>query len=151
MSLNPTQPFSLVLSKDVTVPVRPTLSKKSQNVYWALLTPTQNGRKDTGFGVPVAMKGGLPSSATLISQDGSELVLPLEPAPATYIDRETKKSVERKNPAVRHQSKVTLMGEEKQVKVSVSDLGDGRKNVKVTVSGISGGGGNTKTFTTSDL
>lgn len=156
MALNTTQPFELVLSKDVTVPVRPTLAKKRdngvQNTYWALLTPTQNGRKDTGFGVPVSFPGGLPSNVTLISQDGSKIVLPLTPAPATYIDRDTKVEKARKNPAVKHQAVHTLMGVEKKVTVTVSDLGDGRKNVKASITGVSGGGGgSTKTFTASDL
>lgn len=141
MSLNYAQPLNLLVS-GTTIPVRPTVSKKTSNTYFALLTPTAKGRVDTGFGVKVpAMAKALPKSVTLIDQDGTELVLSLEKAPSTYIDRDTKVVKERKNPGVRHQSKVTLSGEEKQVKVSISDVGNDAWNLKVTVSGISGGGG----------
>lgn len=142
MSLNPTQPLSLLVNK-TTVPVRPTQSKKTGNTYFAVLTPTATGRKDTGFGVKVpAMDTSLPKSVTLVDQDGTKHVLKLEAAPATYVDRDSKKTVERKNPGVRTQQKLVLSGDEKQVKVSISDLGEDTWNLKVTVSGISGGGGN---------
>lgn len=140
MSLNTTLPLTLLVA-GTTIPVRPTVSARTNNTYFALLTPTKNGRKDTGFGVKVpAMAKSLPKSVTLIDQDGTELVLSLEAAPSTYIDRDTKVEKVRKNPGVRHQSKVTLSGEEKQVKVSISDVGNSAWNLKVTVSGISGGG-----------
>lgn len=157
MSLNTTQPFQLVIA-DSTIPVRPTLAKRvntdgTRNTYWAVLTPKADGtRVDTGFGVKVPAFGeSLPSSVTLIDQDGTELVLALAPKAATYIDRDTKKAVARKNPAVGVQQAVTLGGESKQVKVSISDTGDGSNNLKVTISGVSGGGGAKAAVQVSDL
>lgn len=140
MSLNTTQPLTLLVA-GTEIPVRPTVSERTKNTYFALLTPTKKGRKDTGFGVKVpAMGKALPKSVTLRDQDGTEIVLALEPKAATYVDRSTGKTESRKNPAVGHQSKVTLSGEEKQVKIGISDVGEGAWNMKVTVSGISGGG-----------
>lgn len=146
MSLITTMPLTLVVGGS-TIPVRPAQAKKQNasgghNTYWAVLTPKANGtRVDTGFGVKVPAFGDtLPTQVTLIDQDGTEIVLTLAPKAATYQDRETKKQVARKHPAVGVQQTVELSGESKQVKVSISDTGDGQNNLKVTVSGVSGGG-----------
>lgn len=146
MSLITTMPLMLLVETD-TIPVRPVQAKKQNasgghNTYWAVLTPKADGtRVDTGFGVKVPAFGDtLPSSVTLIDQDGTEIVLALAPKAATYQDRDTKKMVPRKHPAVGVQQTVTLSGEAKQVKVSISDTGDGQNNLKVTISGVAGGG-----------
>lgn len=151
MALDPTKPFVLnVVGADI--PVRPTRSKKTDNVYWAVLTPKADGsRVDTGFGVGVAAKAPtLPDRVTLVGQDGKKTVLPLTAAPATYVDRDSKQVKARKNPAVRVQQQVVLSGDTKQVKVSISDTGDGKWNLKVTISGVSGGG-TARTFDAADL